>query len=501
MNQKIKLAIISIILFLTTNTVFSYSILTNITVDIDGRSSTSDIVGLVDENNTPLSGHWSTPVTSDMVQIIKAGNDQSFNLPNMLTGETTGDDLLLKTVYIGTGYHNPTPDLGLFYTNVTSDINAGDRIYVRAWNDNSVNSATHYGDSQLYTVQSGINEFWSGGFATTKDKDIIAPAPNPILEANSGQLSVYLSWLNSPSADATGTLVVRSTDPITWRPDNYRTYSDYNYPGDFYDYQDRVITPGIVRVYTGSNSSKQDTGLLAGQTYYYAAFAYDGAYNYATSAAEGSAVPSESASLIGLVPFIYFQGTAGDSKVELSWAVSANQSINYSTVEIWGVSSNVSTTSNYATVPSSASAVLVASSSFADGNFVHTDLLNYNYYYYSIFGKTAAGVYSQPSKVLAQPKPGSSYDAYNYPNPFSPASGESTTMVFYLDEDGDCDLYLFNLIGEIIWEKSVAGVRGVNSLVWNGKNDWGNYAPNGVYLLRVVKDNKVISTGKVSVLD
>ncbi|MFC1478033.1 T9SS type A sorting domain-containing protein [Candidatus Margulisiibacteriota bacterium] len=486
-----KILSILLISILFSFSLWGATILALPSITIDSRSTTLDITGISDESGVPLSG--SGTIAGDLVQIIDLGDDGNINVPNMVNLGQTGDDTLLATVNIGWGFP-ASPNAGLF--SKTINVDTGKTIYIRAWNASGNANATYYGDSETYLVSSSLPQtFFAGVFGTTKNRDLTAPSVVPLFNADPGARSVELSWQNSPSTDMLGTLVVRSTSDITWNPENYKDYLDSL---DFADIDSRIITDGIKLIHTGTNTSGSDTGLIADETYYYAAFAYDNMYNYA-AAVKCSAVPTSGITIESGTPFTYIESVAGDAKVELSWAVSttANQ---YTTYEIWRVSANSENNDNYP-VSRNNPAEMISSGNFDDGTYTDENLVNYKYYYYAIFGKKADSSYSAASTTHSRPETQSTYKAYNYPNPFSPGTGQSTSIVFPLDSDGTYNLYLINIVGEVAWTSRGSGTAGSNTVIWDGRNDWGNVAPNGVYLLRVVQGGKLAASGKVSVLD
>ncbi|MFA5927848.1 MAG: T9SS type A sorting domain-containing protein [Candidatus Margulisiibacteriota bacterium] len=476
---------------LAVNLAVGATVLSIPSITIDSRGTTTDATGIKDQANVPLRGNGTA--TGCIVQIIDAGSDAKVNVPRMIDLGLTGDDSILATVNIGFGF--PTSaDSGLFSKTVAID--PGKTIFVRAWNDSLSGASTYYGESITYNVGiSGVQTFFAGLFTTSKNRDMSAPSAVITLNALATVRAVNLGWTNSVSTDNLGTLVVRSTSPITWTPENNRDYLDSL---DFADYTALLVTPGIRLVYTGANTSALDTGLSANVTYYYAAFAYDTVYNYATAVA-GSAIPTSGISLTAEIPFTFFQAVAGDAKNDLSWGVSSN-AVGYTRVEIWRIQANTESTSNYPASPTSP-AVLVTSGSFTAGTYTDANLTNYRYYYYAIFAQQASGTYSQPATTFGRPQTGSSYKAYNYPNPFSPKTGQTTTIVFPLAGIANYDLKLFSMTGDLVWTNSGSGVAGANTVVWNGNNAYGNVVPNGVYLLRVLSGGKVVASGKVSVLD
>jgi len=72
--------------------------------------------------------------------------------------------------------------------------------------------------------------------------------------------------------------------------------------------------------------------------------------------------------------------------------------------------------------------------------------------------------------------------SYNYPNPFNPV----TTIFFNLAATSQVKLSIFNVKGQkvatLMNEKLVAGIH---SVVWNGKDDWGNNVSSGVFFYKI----------------
>ncbi len=95
----------------------------------------------------------------------------------------------------------------------------------------------------------------------------------------------------------------------------------------------------------------------------------------------------------------------------------------------------------------------------------------------------------------------------NYPNPFNPANGESTSIIYQLTEDADTMLLLFNISAELIYKMEYmsganGGKAGDNNISWNGYNSFGELSANGVYFARLVdrRSGRVLAKGKIAVL-
>ncbi len=78
----------------------------------------------------------------------------------------------------------------------------------------------------------------------------------------------------------------------------------------------------------------------------------------------------------------------------------------------------------------------------------------------------------------------------NYPNPFNP----STTIKFYLPTNSFVDLSIFNIKGQkikqLIKEETPKGIK---SVVWNGKDETGNFVSSGIYLYQIQTDQDQVS--------
>lgn len=85
----------------------------------------------------------------------------------------------------------------------------------------------------------------------------------------------------------------------------------------------------------------------------------------------------------------------------------------------------------------------------------------------------------------------------NYPNPFNP----ETVIGYDLPEDGDVQFWIYDLRGQLIWEKIEKGKpSGSHALRWDGKNMHGEMVGSGVYLYRIeitTKQKRYVATKKM----
>ncbi|MBU0630066.1 MAG: S8 family serine peptidase [Candidatus Margulisbacteria bacterium] len=108
------------------------------------------------------------------------------------------------------------------------------------------------------------------------------------------------------------------------------------------------------------------------------------------------------------------------------------------------------------------------------------------------------------SKVSSSLAPG--VVTFALPNPFDRNNGSSTTFYYQLQANANTSVNLFELGGNMIWQKSyLAGENGakagVNNPAWDGKNLFGANVPTGVYLYQIISDRKVVGRGKVIILN
>ena len=70
----------------------------------------------------------------------------------------------------------------------------------------------------------------------------------------------------------------------------------------------------------------------------------------------------------------------------------------------------------------------------------------------------------------------------NYPNPFNP----ETSISFTLPNDSQITLKIFDILGREIRTLSKGLYKvGSHSIIWDGRDDLGNFVSNGIYLYQI----------------
>ncbi len=89
------------------------------------------------------------------------------------------------------------------------------------------------------------------------------------------------------------------------------------------------------------------------------------------------------------------------------------------------------------------------------------------------------------------PEAMSANNTYNFPNPCN----GPTTIRFSLSAPTDVNIGIYDINGRKVWGKSLNAAsvnRGVNYVIWNLRNDAGVEVANGVYLLTIQAEGKVV---------
>ena len=90
------------------------------------------------------------------------------------------------------------------------------------------------------------------------------------------------------------------------------------------------------------------------------------------------------------------------------------------------------------------------------------------------------------------------HNIYNFPNPFS----DFTQFTFELSKTSDIEIDIFSLGGKKIFSvKKINAPRGFNIINWNGKNSFGDFLANGVYIYHIkatTENEKASSLGRIA---
>ncbi|MBU0686699.1 MAG: T9SS type A sorting domain-containing protein [Candidatus Margulisbacteria bacterium] len=92
----------------------------------------------------------------------------------------------------------------------------------------------------------------------------------------------------------------------------------------------------------------------------------------------------------------------------------------------------------------------------------------------------------------------------NYPNPFNPNGGQSTTIRYTLSQNTNITLMVYDITGKHVLRRvytsgTTGGSAGQNEITWNGTNDFGTRAGSGVYIYFIVSGGKVLGSGEMAV--
>jgi hypothetical protein len=72
--------------------------------------------------------------------------------------------------------------------------------------------------------------------------------------------------------------------------------------------------------------------------------------------------------------------------------------------------------------------------------------------------------------------------AHCYPNPFNPARGEETSLVYRMGGPGTVRIYLYDRFGNLVFKETTSGGSGWNEFSWDGRNGRGEIVASGGYI-------------------
>lgn len=125
-----------------------------------------------------------------------------------------------------------------------------------------------------------------------------------------------------------------------------------------------------------------------------------------------------------------------------------------------------------------------------DGLKTYYEILGLDYgkqYFWQIEAKNNYGI-SSKSQIFKFSTINKITKAYNYPNPFNPALGQKTNILFDMSDNGSAKLSVYSEFGDLCWEKVFDNlVKGANEVTYNGKDDNEKVLFNGTYLCVINK--------------
>jgi hypothetical protein len=98
---------------------------------------------------------------------------------------------------------------------------------------------------------------------------------------------------------------------------------------------------------------------------------------------------------------------------------------------------------------------------------------------------------------------GTGEKVWSYPNPFSPDNGQAARLAYIVERDGWTRVYVYDARGRRVWQtESFARAGQDNIVLWDGRNNRGQLASNGLYIIIVTTEkNQIISRGRLTLYD
>ncbi|MBU0573904.1 MAG: hypothetical protein ABIJ26_05040 [Candidatus Margulisiibacteriota bacterium] len=94
-----------------------------------------------------------------------------------------------------------------------------------------------------------------------------------------------------------------------------------------------------------------------------------------------------------------------------------------------------------------------------------------------------------------------------YPSPYSPTRDGDVTIQYTLSRDGDVQIFLYSIAGELVkriylYSGREGGTAGLNKITWNGRTTFNEYVGNGIYMGTIffAGDNKTLAKFKLTVV-
>lgn len=96
----------------------------------------------------------------------------------------------------------------------------------------------------------------------------------------------------------------------------------------------------------------------------------------------------------------------------------------------------------------------------------------------------------------------------NYPNPFGTPDRKKTHFIYYLAQDGNIELKIYTLIGELVWSctynssdrQGKKGLHQEDDITWEARNSRGTKVLNGVYIARIKTSYGEAAMTKIAII-
>ena len=299
-------------------------------------------------------------------------------------------------------------------------------------------------------------------------------------------VNLKLSWLPSISTDSIGVVVVRRTD-------RYATSA----------------LDGTI-LYNGTHNIYMDT-VSKGVSYYYSAFAYDQAGNYSPVADQFYAFNGQGGTQFGLLEVsgnfwistnasskLILQNDYVDSVVTITVYVDTIQVSAGATALLIASVGGVNTTTNFHPVAVE-TAVSVKMTLGWGAQTISFYAIDWNAPPEQSTNKNLSLVVSSSGPALV---PGS--EVYCYPMPWNPDSAPMS-LAYQLVGDVPVTAYIYNINGHLVyknvWGAGVnGGQTGYNEVSIAQQDAFGRRWSNGMYVIRLLSDKKLLGSSKFLVI-
>jgi hypothetical protein len=88
-----------------------------------------------------------------------------------------------------------------------------------------------------------------------------------------------------------------------------------------------------------------------------------------------------------------------------------------------------------------------------------------------------------------------------YPNPFNPDDKANPLKMLFNAATGEAvDIYIFDTNGRVIYQNRDAQLLADRTAQWDGETSYGEVVDNGLYLIRIIKDGKLVAKAKILVI-